>query len=196
MRAARPPSSPDLRDIARDVGRVWWVYLVSGIIWVLFGWVVLSRRTDMLTVWAVAVFAGILFILFGVGELTAAFVAPSWRWVHAILGVVGISAGIMAFAWPGETFVTLAAIIAWFLLFDGTIHIIESLGRRHELELWWMFLVIGIIEVLIAFWAIGYPGRSITLLIVWVGAAALVKGIAQIFAAFALHDLNRDLARG
>jgi uncharacterized membrane protein HdeD (DUF308 family) len=196
MTATATPSSPDLRDIARDVGRLWWVYLVSGIIWLLFGWVVLSRRTDTLTVWAVAVYAGILFLLFGVGELVAGFVAERYRWVHAFLGVVGIVAGIVAFAWPGETFVTLAVIIAWFLLFDGTVHIIESLARRREIDLWWMFLVIGIIEVLIAFWAIGYPGRSITLLIIWVGASALVKGLSQIFAAFALHGLDRDLARG
>src|SRR3954471_20402123 len=83
--------------------RGWWIYLVTGAIWLIFGWVVLSAN-DISTVWAVAVYAGILFLMFGFGELAVSFVAEGWRWLHLILGVIGIIAGIMAFAWPGETF--------------------------------------------------------------------------------------------
>ena len=46
----------------------------------------------------------------------------------------------------------------------------------------------------IAFWAIGYPGRSIVLLVIWVGATALAKGFAQIVRGFALHGLEKDYA--
>ncbi len=57
-----------------------------------------------------------------------------------------------------------------------------------------MFLIMGIAEVLIGFWAIGYTGRSIALLIIWVGATALAKGFTQIVRGFALHGLKKDLA--
>ena len=50
-----------------------------------------------------------------------------------------------------------------------------------------MYLILGVLEVAIAFWAIGYTGRSVALLVVWVGAMALAKGLAQIVGAFMLR---------
>ena len=55
-----------------------------------------------------------------------------------------------------------------------------------------MFLIMGVAEVLIGFWAIGYTGRSIALLIIWVGATALAKGFTHIVRGFALHGLKKD----
>jgi uncharacterized membrane protein HdeD (DUF308 family) len=174
--------------------RGWWIFLITGAIWLIFGWVVLSARSEISTVWAVAVYAGILFLVFGLGELMSAFVVEGWRWLHALMGIVGIVAGVVAFAWPDQTFLTLAALMGWFLLFDGTLQLVGALMRRHEYDLWWLLMIIGIAEILIAFWAIGYPGRSIALLVIWVGASALAKGIAQIIAAFALHSSAKKLA--
>ena len=48
--------------------------------------------------------------------------------------------------------------------------------------------------MLIGFWAIGYTGRSIALLMIWVGATALAKGFTQIVRGFALHGLKKDFA--
>jgi uncharacterized membrane protein HdeD (DUF308 family) len=192
---ATTDTSGDLeRELLREEARGWWIYLITGSIWLIFGWIVLSARSEITTVWAVAIYAGVLFFMFGMGELLAAFVVDSWRWLHGILGVIGIIAGIMAFAWPDQTFLTLAALIGWFLLFDGTLQLAVALMRRHEYDLWWLLLILGVVEILIAFWAIGYPGRSIVLLIIWVGATALAKGIALIVAGFALHSSAKRLA--
>lgn len=175
--------------------RTWWVYLVTGALWIIFGFVVLSARSEITTVWAVAIYAGILFFLVGIGELFTAFVVSGWKWLHALFGIAAIIAGIFAFGWPGQTFVTLAIILAWYLLFDGIFQIVAAFYARHEHEWWWMFLIMGTIEVLIGFWAIGYPGRSIILLVIWVGATALAKGFTQIVRGFALHGLKNELAR-
>lgn len=176
------------RSLLLEEAKGWWIYLITGSIWLIFGWIVLSARSEITTVWAVAVYAGVLFFMFGIGEILAAIVVDSWRWLHAILGVIGLVAGIVAFVWPDQTFLTLAALIGWFLLFDGTMQLSVAIMRRHEYDLWWLLLILGIVEILIAFWAIGYPGRSIVLLVVWVGATALAKGITLIVAGFALHS--------
>ena len=192
---ATTETSDDLeRELLREEARGWWIYLITGSIWLIFGWIVLSARSEITTVWAVAVYAGVLFFMFGLGELLAAFVVDSWRWLHAALGVIGIIAGFVAFAWPDQTFLTLAALIGWFLLFDGTMQLSVAIMRRHEYDLWWLLLILGVVEILIAFWAIGYPGRSIVLLIIWVGASALAKGIALIVNGFALHSSAKHLA--
>jgi uncharacterized membrane protein HdeD (DUF308 family) len=170
-----------------DAGKYWWVLLVTGALWLTFGWVVLSARSEITTVWAVCIYAGILFLMFGAGELVAALVVEGWRWLHAVVGIGATIAGVMCFVWPEQTFITLAAILAWYLLFDGVLHIVRSLASRHDADLWWMFLVLGVVEVAIAFWAIGYTGRSVALLVIWVGAMALAKGLAQITGAFMIR---------
>jgi uncharacterized membrane protein HdeD (DUF308 family) len=172
----------------------WWVYIIFGTAWLIFGWVVLSMRHNTTTVWAVTIYAGILFFIVGFGEIVAAFVAEGWRWVHAVLGILSVIAGVIAFAWPGETFLTLAVLLSWFLLIHGTIGFVYALMSRHVLELWWMRLLVAILEVMIGFWAIGYTGRSLALLIVWVGATALVKGIGNIIEAFELRSYRKSLA--
>ncbi|HUI47510.1 MAG TPA: DUF308 domain-containing protein [Acidimicrobiia bacterium] len=180
-------------EMLAEAASWWWLFLITGIIWLLFGWVVLSARSNITTVWAVVVYAGILFFIVGAGEIAAAFVADSYRWVHALLGIASVAAGVIAFVWPDETFVTLAALLAWFLLFHGTVEFVAALAGRHEYDLWWMRLILGVIEVAIGFWAIGYAGRSIVLLVIWVGATALAKGIGSIIAAFELRSERRRL---
>lgn len=57
--------------------------------------------------------------------------------MHAVLGVLFIATGIAAFAWPDLTFVALANLVAWFLIFRGTFEIIIAFASRGE-ELWWV----------------------------------------------------------
>jgi uncharacterized membrane protein HdeD (DUF308 family) len=175
------------------VGRLaypWWLLLLLGIAWLVFGFVILTF--DVTTVLAIAYFAGVVFIAAGVSELVVAFVVPGWRWLHGLLALLAIGAGIIAFAWPGKTFVVMAAILAWYLLFDGTFKIVEGFLERHDYDLWWLTLIVGIVEVGIAFWAIGYPGRSIALLVLWVAAAAICRGVGDIFLAFRVKDMDRS----
>jgi uncharacterized membrane protein HdeD (DUF308 family) len=74
----------------------------------------------------------------------------SWRWAHALFGVFMVGAGVVALAWPEATFIALAAVIGWFLLFQGTLDVVVSLFVRFQL--WWLRLVVGLAGILIAFW--------------------------------------------
>ena len=60
----------DADAVLEAESRTWWVYLVTGALWIIFGFVVLSARSEITTVWAVAIYAGILFFLVGIGELS------------------------------------------------------------------------------------------------------------------------------
>jgi len=170
----------------------WWIPLIIGILWLIYGFIVLSFTYE--TIWAIAIFAGFAFIAAGIGEFLLAAILDSWRWLHALAGVLCIIAGIIAFAWPGETFVVLAAILAWFLLFRGTFNIVESLFIKNYVEQWWLMLISGILQVAIGVWAIGYTGRSIALLVIWVGVWALTEGFLNIWAAFRLRGVHKQAA--
>jgi uncharacterized membrane protein HdeD (DUF308 family) len=166
----------------------WWLFLITGIAWLIVSLIVL--RADVGSVAAIATLAGFLFIFAGVNEFVTAGVVAGWRWLHIVFGILFVLAGVFAFVRPATSFLTLAAIIAWYLIFKGFLDVVVSLSNR-VVDLWWLGLVVGITELVIGFWAAGYPRRSVALLIIWVGASALTRGIGEIFMAFRLHGLQR-----
>jgi uncharacterized membrane protein HdeD (DUF308 family) len=144
------------------------------------------------TVWAVALGLGIGLILAGMGQIAYASMLSSGRWVLGILGAVDIALGIVAFAWPGATFLVLARLVGWVLLFRGVSDLVRALEeRRVGLSDWWMLAALGALNIAVAFWAVRYVGNSIVLLVLWIGIALLTRGIAAITAGFALRSLRR-----
>jgi uncharacterized membrane protein HdeD (DUF308 family) len=171
----------DMVELDADDLAPWWIFLVVGVLWLIFAFVILSF--NWVSVWSIAILAAVVFIAGGITELMVGRRAPGWRWLYYLMGVIGLIAGIVALVWPGETFTVLGAILGWYLLFRGMFDVVNSLAGG-RVEGWWLELIVGIAEILIGFWAIGYPGRSAVLLILWVGASALARGIISIFLAF------------
>lgn len=186
-----------LRDDMRTVTRGWGWFLAAGIAWIVFAFFLLSFNYR--TVWAIAVFFGIGFIVGGAMELVIAAAAPGWKWLYVLIGIVSIVAGVIALGWPGETFLVLSAIAGWLLLFYGIIDIVFAFSTRHLEGLWWMQLVSGIVMVLLGFWAISPDDatvatyRGAVLLVVWIGVAALFRGISDIVVGFRLRSVHREL---
>lgn len=178
---------------ARVATRFWWVFILTGILWILYAFVVLSA--SVATVWAVAVLFGVGFIAGGIVELATAGLANRFRWMHVLFGLVSIGAGIVALVWPGQTFIVLAAIVGWYLAIDGILITLVAISTRRENELWWLALLVGVAQLLVGFWAIGYVGRSVVLLVVWVAAGALGRGISSLVIGLSLHGADRGLRR-
>jgi len=180
------------RDTVRGLARSWWLFLVIGILWILFGMFVLSYNVGSLL--ALAVLAGVTFIGTGITQVMTAGRAESWRWLWVVGGVLSIIAGILAFVWPGRTLLVLAGILAWFLVFKGIVDVVgalASIGRAW----WWIGLIVGILELLLGIWAAGYPGRSLFVFVNVVGIYAMFYGFGEIFAAFDLRRLDHTLDR-
>ena len=186
-----------LREDMQTVTRGWGWFLAAGIAWIVFAFFLLSFNYR--TVWAIAVFFGIGFIVGGIMEFAVAAVAPGWKWLYVLIGIVSIVAGVIALMWPGETFLVLSAIVGWLLLFYGIIDIVFAFSTRHLEGLWWMQLISGIIMVLLGFWAISPDNatvatyRGAVLLVVWIGVAALFRGISDIIVGFRLRSVHREL---
>ncbi len=164
---------------------LWWVLLVTGSLWTIFALIVF--QFDYTTVSALSILLGTVCVAAGLFEVVAAATAHGWwRAIHAVLAVVFVAIGIAAYAHPENTFKALAAIFAFYLLLRGIFDIIVALLVRPA-ELWWVGLISGIVLIALAFWAAGDFGHKAFLLVVWVGASALVHGIAQIVMAFRLR---------
>src|SRR5215207_6260585 len=160
-------------EVERGSGR-WWVLLLTGIAWIIIGVLILGSDYDSAV--AIAFLVGGYLIAAGVMEFVLIGVGEGWRWLHAVLGVLFVLGGIAAFTEPFQTFAVLAALLGFFLVLKGAFDFVIALTTRHETDLWWMLLIAGIFEVVLGVWASGYPGRSASLLILWVGIGAVVRG--------------------
>jgi uncharacterized membrane protein HdeD (DUF308 family) len=180
------------RDAVRGLTSSWWLFLVLGILWILFGMFVLSYNVGSLL--ALGIFAGVTFIGTGITQVLSAGRAESWRWLYIVGGALSILAGILAFAWPGRTLLVISVVLAWFLVFKGIVDVVGalvSIGRAW----WWIALIVGILELLLGIWAAGYPGRSLFVFVNVVGIYAMFYGFGEIFAAFDLRRLGHTLDR-
>jgi uncharacterized membrane protein HdeD (DUF308 family) len=169
------------------VAALWWLPIVTGTLWLLFA--LLMFRFSYTSVTAVSVLFGVVCIAGAVDELVS---VPSshgwWRAGRIALAVLFAVIGVVAFVHPGNTFGALAAVFAFFLLLRGMFTIVAAVTRFFEPV--WLGILLGAVEVGLAFWAAGDFGHKTVLLLVWVGLSALIHGVMQIVLAFHLRSLR------
>jgi uncharacterized membrane protein HdeD (DUF308 family) len=181
------------REVVREAARWWWLFLLGGIAWLVFALIIF--RFDITSAASVAILFGIVAIIAGVDEFMAIGVSTTgWKIVHGILGVIFVLVGIFAFIEPGTTFEALAAVIGFFFLFKGIFDIAVAFATKAEYEMWWLQLVVGLIEIGLAFWVAGSFRDKVILLLVYVGIVALSKGITDIMLAFKLRSLKERVS--
>jgi uncharacterized membrane protein HdeD (DUF308 family) len=187
-----PQLSLEESDFAEAASRVWWIFLLTGIVWLWVALIVLRLNTTSVS--AISIMFGVVAIGAGVNEFMAmASSTTGWKIARVIVGTLLVVAGIVAFFKPAGTFVALASLFAWVVLFKGIFDVTVALIGP-KIGLWWVGLLIGIAEILLAFWAAGYFAGSAVLLIAWIAGFALIRGFMEIFTAFRLRSLKRELA--
>jgi uncharacterized membrane protein HdeD (DUF308 family) len=187
--AARFRPGAAKRMLASRVLPPWWLLLLTGIAWTIVALIVL--RFDYTSVYSISLLFGFVAIAAGALEVGMVFLADGWwKLLNAVLAIVYIAVGVVAFVSPGDTFVALAAVFSFLLVLAGTFDIIFAISARKEIEVWWLQLVGGIILVALGFWAAGYYGRSAILLVAWVAAFAVVRGVRDIVLAFRVRELQ------
>jgi len=180
--------------LADDAGRWWWVFLATGIIWLLIGFVVL--RLNMTSVAAVGYLIGAMFVIGALSELmSASAAAGGWKFLHYVMAAIFIFGSIWSFVNPADSFFTLASILGFILLFMGTLEIVASIASREANPVWGLGLAVGILEVLLAIWVSQqyYPARA-ALILIWVGFMAIFRGISHIVMAFGVRRAGKDMA--
>lgn len=185
----------DVDDLAADAARYWWLFIVTGSLWLLFS--LLVFRFNINSVTGIGIAIGAFCIAAGINEFLAIGASSGgWKAVRAGLGVLFALIGIVALAYPNRTFVEVAAIFSFFLLIKGSFDMLTALMVRKEVDLWWVPFLVGVAEILLAFWAAGNFGREAVLLVVWVGAAALARGVMEIVLAIRLREVGRAAPPG
>ncbi|HEV8622263.1 MAG TPA: DUF308 domain-containing protein [Actinomycetota bacterium] len=177
-----------------QIAGVWWLFLVTGIAWLIIALIVL--RFDTTSIATVGAILGVVFLIAGLNEGMIAVVRPSWKWAHVALGILYVVGGFIAFASPYDAFWALASILGFLLVLKGSLDIVASAMTKDLNEFWWLGLVSGILELLLGFWASQqlFPARA-ALILIWVGFLALFRGISEIALAFQIRRLQKVVIR-
>jgi uncharacterized membrane protein HdeD (DUF308 family) len=174
------------RSQVEVVSRGWWVLLASGIISIVAGSIIAFADW---TVGGLVVFIGTLLIVRGLSTAFSIPVDGSLRTWSVVLGLLEVAVGVSVWVWPDPTLLVVALYIGWLLMFRGVMTIIGSVASRSFVPYWGVILVAGIVEVLVAFYLLAYPGLTLVATVLAIGLTAVFYGVLEVVLAFEVKRL-------
>lgn len=107
--------------------------------------------------------------------------AERW-WILLLRGVLAVLFGVFAILWPGLTLRVLVLLWGVFAVADGLWALVEGIQTR-----WWWMALFGVIGMAAGAYALVQPGITALLLLFVIAAWAVLRGVLEIAAAFALR---------
>jgi uncharacterized membrane protein HdeD (DUF308 family) len=176
-----------LREAAKEALGPWWTWLIAGIAWFVISIIVL--QLNLTSVGTVGVLLGVVFLVSALEEFFVASVSGGWGWARVLLGIFFLIGAIWSFADPIGTFVSIADVLGFLLIFKGTLDLVTAISSQDVNSVWWLGMIAGLLELGLGFWAAQqyFPARA-TLLLLWVGFYALFRGISSVVFAFQVRS--------
>jgi len=186
------PTDRALRDTAREVTGLWWMWLLAGISWGVISLVIL--QFDAASITTVGVLVGAMFTFAAAENFALVSVPGAVRWVSALFGVAFLIAAVICFISPENTFVALADTLGFLFLLVGLWWMVRAFLERAINPLWWLGLISGILMTILAFWTGGqFFIEKAYVLLVFAGIWALMESVTDIVRAFVLLRAHQEL---
>ena len=172
----------------------WWVFLVRGILAVVFGILVLAYPgTGLLVIaYLFGAYAFVDGIFAIVGAVRMAHAGGRWGGL-LVEGILGIVAGVVAFAYPGITAYALAILMGAWAIVTGVLAVSSALRLRTQIPNEWLWILSGIVSIIFGFAIFWSPSFSLFALI-WMDAFyAILAGLLLIGLSFRLRGMRRQV---
>jgi len=108
-------------------------------------------------------------------------ISRAW-WVLALLGLLGVVAGIIVLAVPSISLATLAVLTGIFLLIDGIVEVTSALVDAEENRA--LIAIFGVITAIAGVILIRHPTHALTAIALLVGLWLLVAGLLRLIRTF------------
>ena len=180
--------------VADTLSHNWWLLALRGLAGVIFG--VLTFIWPGISLFALVMLFGAFALVNGVLSVFLAAKAPKGfpRFGSLLIGgLCGIAAGILTFFWPGITALGLLIMIAAWAIVTGIMEIWAAIKLRKEIKGEWLLALAGVCSVAFGVLLMLMPGPGALVLVLWVGAYAIVFGILLMILAFKMRRLGREV---
>lgn len=181
--------TPLLRALAEN----WWLLLLRGVAAIVFG--VLAFIWPGVTLAVLVLFYGAFALVDGAFALAAAIMGKGGmgpRWWLAIVGLLGIGAGVLTFLWPGITALVLLVFIAAWSIMSGIFQIIGAIQLRREIDNEWLLVVAGLMSVVFGILLLAWPATGLLALVWLIGTYAVLYGALLVGLALRLRKHRAD----
>jgi uncharacterized membrane protein HdeD (DUF308 family) len=108
-------------------------------------------------------------------------------WMLALRGAIAIAFGLLALLLPGITLLSLIALFAAYAIFGGAVWTIGAIQNRKSDDHWWVLMMAGLAGIGAGLIALVHPALTALVLILLIGANALVTGVLDIVVAVRLR---------
>jgi uncharacterized membrane protein HdeD (DUF308 family) len=111
--------------------------------------------------------------------------ARNW-WLLLLRGIVAVLFGLLAFAWPGLTLISLILLYGAYAGADGILALAAAVRGGTVAPRWWLVLV-GLLSLGAAVATFLYPGLTALVLLTFIGVWAIARGVLEIIGAIQLR---------
>ncbi len=178
------------RDLLRVVGRSWGWVLFFGLVTLVLGVLVALRPED--SIYFFAFVLGIWLFVSGVFRVVVAIAddedTAGMRWLVAVLGVLSVIIGILFLRHTDETLTSLAFLIGLFWVVAGMIEFFTAYGDR-SMDARGFRVVMGLLAIAAGVVTLVWPGITLVVLAVVIGAWLAIYGLLEIAVSFQLRRL-------
>jgi uncharacterized membrane protein HdeD (DUF308 family) len=176
------------RDVAERIASNWWRLLLNGAVLIVAGVLIFSIDWS---VRSLSTFIGALFIFEGIAAAVTSGINVRSRQANVITGLLSAAAGVAIIVWPTPGLVAVAVFLGAWLIVIGTLTIAGAFAVRKIMPDWWLWLILGLLEVPLGVLALADPGATLAALITVAGIWAVAVGAGRIVLAFQVKDLPK-----
>ena len=113
-------------------------------------------------------------------------------WIVALRGLLAIVFGIIAFAWPEITMLSLVLVFAGYSIVDGTLGILLAIRGARRGERWGLLMLTGLLSITAGVMAAVWPGLTVIAFVLIMAFWAVFTGAVVTAVAF---DMRVDHGR-
>ena len=110
-------------------------------------------------------------------------------WALLVRGLVAVLFGVLALVWPALTLQALILLFGVYALMDGGLAVYAALRGRGDESEWWSPAIEGAISLIAGILVLLWPGLGEVALLYFIGAWAVITGIAEIVIAYRLRQV-------
>jgi uncharacterized membrane protein HdeD (DUF308 family) len=172
-------TTPVEAEVRGDLRQFGTLLIVAGVIGTIAG--ILALVFPDLTLLALALIAGINLLLLGALSLVDAFSdggETTARVLAAVLGLLGIMAGLVVMRRPGESLLAVLLVLGIWLVVTGIVDLVRAVADAANRE---FRLLAAVVDIVLGGLILALPDVSLKTLALLIGVAFTVRGVLSVW---------------